>query len=84
MNCNLMMNPNILEGPHDVFICGNDVSAKAKVSDILQNWLGWENVIDLGDITNARGTEMLLPIWVRLYGKYGHANFNFYVNTNIA
>ena len=27
-----------------------------------------EDVIDLGDITNSRGSEMYLPLWVRLYG----------------
>jgi len=31
---------------------------------------------DLGDITNARGTEMLLPIWRRLWGKLGTPMFN--------
>jgi hypothetical protein len=31
----------------------------------------------MGDITNARATEMLLPIWVRLYGKMQTPLFNF-------
>lgn len=84
MNCVLMMNPGNLKGPHDVFVCGNDDSAKLKVTEILQQWLGWENVIDLGDITNSRGTEMLLPIWVRLYGKFGNGNFNFHINRSVA
>ena len=34
-------------------------------------------MIDLGDITNARGTEQLLPIWVRLYGTFQDPMFNF-------
>jgi predicted dinucleotide-binding enzyme len=77
VNCNLMVNPSLVKGDHDLFICGNDVQAKAKVVDILKNSFGWKSVIDLGDITSARATEMLLPIWVRLMGLYQTPNFNF-------
>lgn len=40
---------------------------------------GWaeEEMIDLGDITSARGTEQLLPLWVRLYGTFQSGMFNF-------
>jgi predicted dinucleotide-binding enzyme len=77
VNCNLMVNPSLVKGDHDLFICGNDAQAKAKVVDILKNSFGWKSVIDLGDITSARATEMLLPIWVRLMGLYQSPNFNF-------
>jgi predicted dinucleotide-binding enzyme len=77
MNCNIMVNPSLVPGEHDVFICGNDAKAKTIVTQILKDWFGWKSVIDLGDITNARGTEMLLPIWMRLWGVFGHVNFNF-------
>lgn len=77
VNCSLMVNPSLVKGDHDLFICGNDAPAKAKVVDILKNWFGWKSVIDLGDITAARATEMLLPIWVRLMGLYQSPNFNF-------
>ena len=76
-NCRIMVNPSILAGEHDLFICGNDNSAKDTVKDILQNWFGWQSIIDLGDITNARATEMLLPIWIRLYGLFQSPDFNF-------
>ena len=79
VNCNLMVNPSLVKGDHDLFICGNDAQAKAKVVDILKNSFGWKSVIDLGDITSARATEMLLPIWVRLMGLYQTPNFNFKV-----
>ncbi len=79
MNCMLMINPSHLKGDHAVFICGNEPSAKKQVTEILRDWFGWKEIIDLGDISNSRGTEMLLPLWVRLYGKYQHANFNFHV-----
>jgi predicted dinucleotide-binding enzyme len=78
INCGLMLNPAALKGEHDLFICGNDAEAKNKVTALLQSF-GWKNIHDLGDITNARATEMLLPIWVRLYGKFQTANFNFHI-----
>ncbi len=75
----VMINPSIIAGDHDQFICGNDEKAKEQVITILKEWFGWKNVIDLGDITNARATEMILPLWVRLYGKLQTANFNLKV-----
>jgi 8-hydroxy-5-deazaflavin:NADPH oxidoreductase len=78
VNCNLMVNPGLVaNGDHDIFISGNDEEAKTTTTKILQDWFGWKSVIDLGDITTARATEMLLPIWVRLMGKYQSPNFNF-------
>ena len=38
---------------------------------------GWKTIHDLGDITTARGTESILPVWIRLWGALGDANFNF-------
>ena len=78
MNCNIMVNPKLVaDGNHDIFISGNDASAKVKVTEILREWFGWKSVIDLGNITTARATEMLLPIWITLMGKYQSPNFNF-------
>lgn len=79
MNCRIMVNPSLVPGAHDVFVCGNDTNAKAKVIEILRNGFGWQNVIDLGDITAARGTEMILPIWLRLMGVLQTTDFNFRV-----
>jgi len=76
MNCQLMVNPGLLNDPGNVFICGNDASAKAEVENLLQSF-GWERIIDLGDISAARGTEQILPIWIRLMGSLGTAMFNF-------
>jgi hypothetical protein len=73
-----MVNPGSLaNGDHNIFISGNDAGAKTKVLEILREWFGWKSVIDLGDITTARATEMLLPIWVSLMGKFQSPNFNF-------
>ncbi|HET7459236.1 MAG TPA: hypothetical protein VFJ74_16420, partial [Gemmatimonadaceae bacterium] len=77
-NALVMVNPGLVAGgDHSMFVCGNDADAKAKVKGWLGEWFGWRDVIDLGDITTARGTEMLLPIWLRLWGALGTPNFNF-------
>jgi predicted dinucleotide-binding enzyme len=75
-----MTNPQLLPGDHTVFMSGNDRDAKSAAARILED-LGWkrEKTIDLGDITTARGTEMLLPIWLRLAAALGHTKFNFHI-----
>ena len=75
----LMVNPSALPGDHVIFVSGNAAEAKATVIALLGSWFGWSerNIIDLGDITTARGTEMILPLWVRLYGALGSPMFNF-------
>lgn len=81
MWCGLMVNPNMIGGgDHTNFICGNDVEAKAKVKALLQAF-GWksENLLDLGDITCARGTEAVLPIWLRVWSATQNGAFNFRV-----
>ena len=77
----VMINPSSVAGDHTVFVSGNDDSAKAKVKEML-NSFGWEdkNIYDLGDISTARGTEMILPLWVRIFGKSQSPFFNFHVN----
>ena len=66
----LMVNPSLVNGgDHTMPICGNDAEAKKKVISFLNSY-GWKNesILDLGDITNSRGTEAFLLLWVRLYG----------------
>jgi predicted dinucleotide-binding enzyme len=76
-NAVLMVNPGALAGgDHTMFVCGNDRAAKDRTTELLKGF-GWKHIIDLGDITNARGTEMLLPIWIRLMGTLQTAMFNF-------
>jgi predicted dinucleotide-binding enzyme len=77
----IMVNPRMLSQETDLFISGNDADAKAFVADFLKQSFGWTSIIDLGDITTARGPEMLLPIWVRLYGPLGTGLFNFKIVT---
>lgn len=78
VNATVMVRPSVVPEDHNLFICGNDVDARTSVVELLKSF-GWKesNMLDLGDITNARATEMLLPIWVRLYGKLQTPMFNF-------
>lgn len=78
MNAQVMVNPSLVPGDHDVFICGNDSDAKARVTELLRSF-GWRTVIDLGDISAARGIEMLLPIWLRLMMTLKTPHFNFHI-----
>lgn len=77
LNAVLMTNPRLVaEGDHSVFVSGDDAGAKKTVSELLADF-GHRDVIDLGDLSSARGTEMLLPIWLRLLGVLGTPAFNF-------
>lgn len=79
MNAFLMVDPRQLaDGDHSVFVSGDDAEAKQVVTGLLESF-GHTDVIDLGDITTARGTEQLLPIWTRLYGALGVPAFQFKV-----
>lgn len=75
MNANLMVDPAALGAESSVFVSGNDAAAKATVTELLESF-GHTDVIDLGDISTARGAEMYLPIWLRLMGALGTAAFN--------
>jgi predicted dinucleotide-binding enzyme len=78
MWCGIMVNPAMINGgDHSTFLCGNDVGAKEEVKKILKSF-GWteKNILDLGDITKARGTEMYLPIWLSIYGATNNGAFN--------
>ena len=57
---------------------GDDAGAKATVAGLLHD-LGHTDVIDLGDVTTARGAEWLMPAWLRLIGVVGSPVFNWKV-----
>jgi predicted dinucleotide-binding enzyme len=81
VNCRVMVDPSLVAGDHTIYVGGNDTGAKATVASGLVDWFGWkrQNIVDLGDITSARATEMLLPLWIRLYSTLGTPDFNFHV-----
>ncbi len=73
----VMVDPARLGQPSAVFVSGNDSEAKAFVQNtVLKEWFGWEQIVDLGDITTARGTEMFLALWVRLWATQKTTDFN--------
>jgi len=79
MWCGLMVNPSLIGGGNHInFLCGNNTEAKVRVRQLL-NQFGWknENLLDLGDITNARGTEALLHLWLRVWSVKQTGVFNF-------
>lgn len=80
VNCLVMVEPAKIPGEHAIFVCGNDAAAKTQVADVLKKWFGWKSVVDLGDISAARGVEMVLPLWVRLMGTFQSPNFNFVIS----
>jgi predicted dinucleotide-binding enzyme len=77
VNADIMVDPSIVPGSHTIFLCGDDAGAKAMVADLLQSF-GWpaDDVMDLGELAAARGMEMYLPLWLRLYGAVGTARLN--------
>jgi 8-hydroxy-5-deazaflavin:NADPH oxidoreductase len=82
VNCDIMIEPSRVPGDHNLFICGNDAAAKKQVTQYLSDWFDWkpDNIIDVGDITAARGTEMMMPLWMRLFqGVIGHPHFNWHI-----
>ena len=70
----LMVEPSLVPGVHTMFVSGNDAQAKAEVINLLETGFGWEEVMDLGDITGARAQEMYLPLWLRLFTRLQNPN----------
>ncbi len=81
MTASVMVDPAQVPGTHNVFVCGNDEGARRQVAGWLTEWFDWPraSIVDLGDLTGARGTEMLLPIWLRLYATLGTPVINFHI-----
>lgn len=76
VNCEVMVDAKKSGGDPSMFVCGNNPEAKEEVIAILKQF-NWSDIIDLGDISTARGTEMLLPIWLRTLMATGNGYFAF-------
>jgi 8-hydroxy-5-deazaflavin:NADPH oxidoreductase len=70
-----MFKPEFPGGPPDMFICGNDDTAKQTVTEILKDF-GWP-VIDFGGIEGARYLEPLCVLWVGYAFRTGTGNHAF-------
>jgi 8-hydroxy-5-deazaflavin:NADPH oxidoreductase len=77
MNASIMVAPGSLGESTNAFVCGNDDAAKAQVIELLETF-GWlsGDIVDLGDISAARGAELYVALWVRLMGALGTPVFN--------
>ena len=80
MNTDVMVDPSTLPGAHDVFVAGDDEEARDEVKAILRSF-GWgdEQIVDLGDLTGARGMELYVILWLRLFQTFGTPHVNIHV-----
>ena len=74
----VMVNPRGLGSDSTIFVAGNDASARQTAASVAAD-LGWTDVFDLGDLTAARGLEMFIPLWVRIFSQLGRPEFNIKV-----
>ncbi len=74
----VMINPRGLGADSTIFVAGNDPEAREAAAALAAD-LGWTDVFDLGDLTAARGLEMFIPLWVRMYVQLGRPTFNIKV-----
>ena len=75
VNGGVMVDPSLVGDDTDIFVCGNDDGAKEQVTALLGDF-GWKRILDLGDITAARATEMYLILWLRLLQATGTPHVN--------
>ena len=77
MNANLMVHPRAIAADHTVFVSGDHAEAKSVVSGLLEEF-GWRagEIVDLGPLAAACGTEAWLLLWLRLYEAKGTSAFN--------
>lgn len=82
VTASVMVDPSLVAGDHTVFVAGNDDAAKAEARGLLEE-LGWPaaRILDLGDISAARGLEMYLPLWIRLWQAGGTPVLNVEVRS---
>ena len=82
VTASVMVQPDLVPGRHTIFVCGDDGDAKAQARALLEQF-GWASdaILDLGDITAARGMEMYLALWLRLWGATGTGVLNVEVRT---
>jgi predicted dinucleotide-binding enzyme len=75
VNGSVMVDPARLGEETTIFVAGDDEGARSVVRTLLEE-LGWTDVIEFPALEAARGLEMWLPMWVRLMGTLGTAEFN--------
>jgi predicted dinucleotide-binding enzyme len=80
MSAAVMVDPGaVAGGDHTLLLCGNDAAARSEVTTLLTDAFGWRDVLDLGDLTNARALEGYLLLWTRMMPVVGTHLFNLKV-----
>jgi 8-hydroxy-5-deazaflavin:NADPH oxidoreductase len=75
VTASVMVDPGTLPEASTIFVAGDDPLARETVRQLLTD-LGWADVVEFPTLDAARGLEMWLPLWVRLMGALGTAEFN--------
>jgi 8-hydroxy-5-deazaflavin:NADPH oxidoreductase len=75
VSCGVMVDPARVGGETTMFVAGDDAAAREVVLGLLRAF-GWKDVVEFEELSAARGLEMWLPLWVRLMGRFGTADFN--------
>jgi predicted dinucleotide-binding enzyme len=80
MHVQVMIEPARVPGRHNVFLAGEDMSAKTTVKGLLGEF-GWpeDTMVDLGGIRAARTTEMYAPLLFSMIGVFGTSDLNIAV-----
>ncbi|HCI5642097.1 TPA: NAD(P)-binding domain-containing protein [Klebsiella quasipneumoniae subsp. similipneumoniae] len=80
MSYSIMLDPSVLPGAHNAFMSGDSNHAKAVIVGLLAEF-GWPegSVIDLGNITTSRATEMYATLLFQLSAIRGNYDFNIAV-----
>jgi predicted dinucleotide-binding enzyme len=76
VTASVMVDPgSVGDGDTTIFAASDDAEARQVVVGLLRD-LGWSDIVEFDGLQNARGLEMWLPLWVRLMGAFGTAQFN--------
>lgn len=75
VSAELMVDPTRLPQRSSVFIASNDADAKAKVKALLGDF-GWQDIVDLGDLTACRGMEYIAAAWIPINKALDTTQFN--------
>jgi predicted dinucleotide-binding enzyme len=76
VNASVMVDPSrVGDGGTTMFAASDDAEARAVVVGLLEQ-IGWRDVVEFDELSAARAMEMWLPMWVRLMGRLGTADFN--------
>ena len=73
-SAHLMVDPGRLPARHTVFVASNDEKAKSEVVSLLEDF-GWQDIVDLGDLSACRGMEYLAAAWIPINKALGTTDF---------